>query len=124
MVIGKKERGKRRSDQSQWEEKSDRLAVAVGMGFSPERARYNSPGQTTKECRPGLEGQKNRPRESIFQGINIFSDGIEFMIKIVGPKERSIDRKQQYPMSAVREMTIKQRIFIHMESVNLKLQDS
>jgi len=39
-------------------------------------------GKTTKECRPGYERTKeSRPVKRIFQGINLFSDGIEFAIK-------------------------------------------
>jgi len=31
------------------------------LAFSPEWAKYNSPGQTTKEWRPGLERTKKKP---------------------------------------------------------------
>lgn len=42
------------------------LFLASYRGPRPERAPDTSPGQTTKECRPGFESEvENRPRENI-----------------------------------------------------------
>jgi hypothetical protein len=41
----------------------------------PEGTVYSSPGQTTQECRPGLEYKlRNRPRDNIEKRTNLISD--------------------------------------------------